>query len=97
MDFALIGFILAMALMAFIVAGSYSPEAPVHVIERKRAAYRQALTILRNAPDNANYRRLVQATGQAYADVEDPAVFNETHLAADMAAITPHPHAEHRS
>ena len=48
MDFALIGFILAMALMAFIVAGSYSPEAPVHVIERKRAAYRQALTILRN-------------------------------------------------
>lgn len=93
MDYALIGFILAMALMAFIVAGSYSPEAPTHVIERKRAAYRQALHILRNAPANPNYRRLVHATGLAYAAVEDPAIFNETHLAADIAAILPHPHA----
>jgi maltooligosyltrehalose synthase len=91
MDYALIGFILAMALMAFIVAGSYSPEAPTHIIERKRSTYRQALNILRNAPDNPNYRRLAQTTGMAYAAVEDPAVFNETHLAADIAAIVPYP------
>jgi hypothetical protein len=87
MDYSLIGFILSMAVMTFVVAGSYSPEAPTHVIERKRATYQQALQILRNNPHNPNYLRLVESTGQAYADVEDPAIFNEIHLATDIAAI----------